>query len=230
MLFSDRSDDETRKGLRMPMQKHPFQPGGPTRIEISWGLAWRDFTVRFDGKAIGTVSGGMAALKKGVTFNLSDGSVLGIKLVTSTMTMGGLPDLQVSRNGTLLPGTGADPAIRLRNSYQLIYLIGGLNIVLGIVAEVGKVAFLRELGISWFSIIFGLVIAGLGYLVQQRSKVALGLVIALLIVDAVVGLLPLLATSQYPPIGGLFARGVFIVMIARGWAAIQELETQTPAT
>lgn len=212
----------------MPMQKHPFQQGGPTRIEVSWGVGWRDFTVRFDGEKIGTVSGGMSALKKGATFTLSDGSVLDIKLITGGMS--GLPDLQVSRNGTLLPGTGADPAIRLRNSYQMIYFLGGLNIVLGIVAELGKINFLLSFGISWFSVIFGLVFIGLGYFVQQKSKIALLLAISLLVVDALVGLLPLLFTSTSIPIGGLIARGAFIVIIARGWAAIGELKTQTITT
>jgi len=205
----------------MPNQKHPFERGGPTRIEISWGMAWRDFTVRFDGNIIATVNGGMAALKKGTQFTLADGSELGIRLVMGSF--GGLPDLQVTRNGQLLPGTGADPEIKLRSAYQILYFLGGLNILLGVVAELGQVAFLQDLGVGWFSVMFGAVYLLLGYFAQQKVKLAIGIAVILLVVDAVLGLVLSMSLSSSPPLGGLFIRGAFVFLIARGWTAIDEM-------
>ncbi len=205
----------------MATQKHPFERGGPTRIQISWGGGWRNFVVRFDDEEVGTVNGGMRALKQGAQFTLSDGSKIDIKLVTGGWNS--LPDLQVRRNGELLPGSGGDPEIKLKGAYQIVYFLGGINILAGVIAEIAHVDFLRALGIGWFSVIFGAVYLFLGYLIQQKSKTAVLIACGLLALDAILGLILYVPAGRTPPVGGLIMRVFFIIGIAQGWSAIDQL-------
>lgn len=79
----------------------------------------------------------------GQRFRLADGSSLEVQLKRTLFST----DLRVSRNGIPLPGSAGDPATGWKNAYGLMYFIGGLNILIGLLAMFG-VAFLLDLGIG----------------------------------------------------------------------------------
>jgi hypothetical protein len=208
----------------MPSNSFALEPGGPKRLVVSWGMGWKNFTIQLDGKEIGRIDGGMKAIKEGRSLSLPDGSNLDIKLQSGSY--GQLPSLVVLRDGKALPGSGGDPATKLKTTYQLIYIIAGLNIILGLIAEIGRIPFLRDLGVGWFSVIAGIVYAVLGYFVSQRSRAALVLTIGLLVLDTIAGLLLISASRGNPAYGGLFARGFFLIWLWQGFKAIDAVEAE----
>ena len=151
----------------MPSAKYALEKDGPKRIEVSWKGMWKEFTVRFDGRKVGTIADSKE-LKAGRVFLLPDGSGLKVQLVQRFIQ----PELQLLRNGRPLPGSASDPEARLKLAYGMVLFVGGLNVVLGLVAELGQVAFLQGIGLGIGSIIFGLLFIGLALLVKRRSAVA----------------------------------------------------------
>ncbi|MGZ3461319.1 MAG: hypothetical protein ACXU86_22745, partial [Archangium sp.] len=98
-----------------------LEAGGPKRLALSWGMAWKNFQVTLDGQQVGTVSGGQKELKEGVEFRLPDGSLLHIQLDRSFTNT----ELRVLRNGVPVPGSASDPAQRVKNGAYLLYLLAG---------------------------------------------------------------------------------------------------------
>ena len=84
---------------------------------------------------------------------------------------------RLSRNDKSLLGSGADHATRLAKSSGIIYLIGGLNIVLGLFALTSQLNL--NLGFVIISFVIGFIFFVLGFFTQRRSLIAL--IIALII-------------------------------------------------
>lgn len=207
----------------MPKQQFALEKDGPKRLEISWGLGWRNFTVKLDGEPIGKIEGGQKTLKAGQTFNLPDGSEINIKLKTGLAT-----ELQVLRDGKPLPGSASDPRKKLAGAAGLIIFLGVLNIVLGLAASLFNVAFLQGLGLGWSSAIFGLILGGLGLLVRQENLIALWAAIILFALDAIFGLITAVGVGA-SPISGLIVRVFFLAAMYQGVGAIKELRAERPA-
>ena len=206
----------------MPKQQLALEPGGAKRLEISWGMNFKNVSVKLDSREIGVIPD-QKALKEGRTFTLDDGSNLQVQLVRSAMSQ----DLQVLRNGKPLPGSASDPSKKLANSYGVIFFVGGLSVVIGLLAEVGKVAFLQAFGAGWFTVIVGVIFIGLGFLVRQRVLLALYAAIALYALDAI--LLVVTAVSVpggRAPISGIVLHVLFLLLMFQGVGALQELNRQ----
>jgi hypothetical protein len=209
----------------MPTQKFALERGETPRLELSWSLGWQKFEVRFDGAPIGTIEGGMKSVREGRDFQLPDGTTVTVKLVSQMANTA--PELQVLRNGKPLPGSASDPEVRLRNAYNLIYVIAVLNVVLGVVAEVGKVSFLQELGLGWYSVAFGLIYAALGYFTSKRSTLALGAAVGLFALDGILSVVANSTAGGTPPIGGILVRIFFLYAMIQGFGAINALKQET---
>ncbi|MBX3080712.1 MAG: hypothetical protein KF716_03700 [Anaerolineae bacterium] len=208
----------------MPTQRFALTRGEPARLELSWGLGWKNFVVRFDGVTIGTIEGGISAVREGREFPLPDGTTITVQLATPAGS--NIPELQVLRNGKLLPGSTSDPEVKLRNSYNLIYVIAAINVVLGLVAAIGNVDFLQQIGLGWPSVIFGLIYVALGYFTSKRSALALGAAVVLFALDSILGVVANSAAGGSPPIGSIVVRVLFIYTMVLGFGAINALKQE----
>jgi hypothetical protein len=107
---------------------------------------------------------------------------------------------------------------RVRNAYVALYIIGGLTLLLGLVAELGRVQVLLQLfGSGWFIAAEGLVLLILGYLTRRGSLIALGVAIAIYALDAI-------ASLGLGTISGLGLRLVVLFFLVRGFMALRELK------
>jgi glucose dehydrogenase len=95
-----------------------------------------------------------------------------------------------------------------------------LNLFLGLIAWLFQVEFLQDIGIGFYSIIFGLVFLVLGFFVKRRSAVALILAIAIFALDALLGLLA--GGASYAT--GLVVRVILIIPMVQGVGAIRALK------
>jgi hypothetical protein len=206
----------------MPKQQLALEAGGAKRLEISWGMNFKNVSVKLDGREVGTIPD-QKALKEGRSFTLDDGSSLQVQLVRSAMSQ----VLQVLRNGKPLPGSATDPEKKLSTAYTIIFFVGGLSLVIGLLAEIANVDFLRSLGAGWFTVVVGVIFIGLGFLVKRRIILALYAAIVLYALD--LGLLVMTAVSVpggRPPVSGIVLHVIFLIFMYQGVGALQELNRQ----
>jgi hypothetical protein len=112
---------------------------------------------------------------------------------------------------------------RVRNAYVALYIIGGLTLLLGLVAELGRVQVLLQLfGSGWFVAVEGLVLLILGYFTMRGSMIALGVAIAIYALDAI-------ASLGLGAISGLGLRLIVLFFLVRGFMALRELKRRGPA-
>ncbi|MCA9655036.1 MAG: hypothetical protein H6712_27400 [Myxococcales bacterium] len=188
----------------MPKKSFPLGPG--SNVELEWRGIWKDFTVRVDGRELGRMQG-QKEVTRGGSWQLDDGSTLEVKLDTG---IGG-GGLNVRRNGVPLAGSAADPQTALKSAAGIVLFIAGLNAVLGLAAELGEVEFLLGLGLGWPSVIFGVVLGGLGIATLRGSVMALWVAIVLFIVDSALGIFAMMEAGGTPATSGLVVR-VFIII------------------
>ncbi len=188
----------------MPKKSFPLDPN--STVELQWRGIWKDFTVCVDGRELGRMNG-QRELSQGRSWPLADGSTLEVKLDTG---LGG-GGLSVSRNGVPLPGTASDPKTAMKSASGIVFFIAGLNVALGLAAELGQVDFLLALGLGWIAVGFGAVFAGLGFATLRGSVVALWIAIVLFAIDGLLGLYAVVDAGGQPGIGGLVFR-VFIIV------------------
>ncbi len=205
----------------MATQSYALEAGGPKRLEVAWKAMYKDLTITLDGAVVGTVPD-QKALVQGQEFRLLDGSTLKIKLAQKLYST----ELQVLRNGQPLPGSMSDPQTKLKNAYTVVYFVAGLNLLLGILTWAFKIQFLQEIGIGFASILYGLVVLGLGYFVQRKSTFALIVAITLMAIDAFAGLVFAAMSGSGSSVGGLFARIIIMIPMIQGLAAIKALKAQ----
>ncbi len=202
----------------MPTQRYALEPNGPKRLTLSWKGMYKTLQVALDGHVLGIIPD-QKALRTGQSFPLPDGSAVHVQLVRAGMAT----ELRVTRNGQPLPGSAADPQQKLKVAYGIVYFVGGLNVLLGVVALLIESRFLESLGIGWATIIFGAIMLGLGFMVQRRSVAALIAAIAIYAVDGVLSIVLIASSSQTPPVGGLIFRVIMIAAMYQGIAAIKAL-------
>lgn len=201
----------------MPTLRYALEPNGPKRLELAWEGAYDQFTIKLDEQEIGRVPD-RKALAAGHQFPLPDGSTLMVRAAGTALAN----ELRVLRNGQPLPGSATDPEIRLRNVYQVLYLIGGINVALGLLAGLG-VAAVTGLGFTAGSAILGVVYLGLGGRVSGRSRLALALAVLLYGLETLMGVLvPLLSTSG-PNVVGLLLRGLVLWYLLQGFGPLRQL-------
>lgn len=208
----------------MPKRTFALSHGGPAVIQLAWRGSWKDLQVSYDGQPVGTIPD-RRALEDGRAFPLPDGTELHVQLVKSLASA----ELQVTRDGEPLPGSASDPRYVVQQAAGMLYFIGGLNAVLGVVASLGDVSVLQAAGLGWWSVAVGAVYAGLGLLVQYaRSKVALAVGATLFVLDGLFTIYAALSTGGAPPIGPTIARVFFVLPMIRGFGGLRALELEPP--
>lgn len=206
----------------MASQSFAFEAGGEKRLDISWKGLYSNVEIWFDGRLIDTIYDSKK-LSKGQEYHLNDGSTINVRLASKVFIS---PELQILRNGQPLPGSVSDPQTKFKNAYGIVYFIAGLNIVLGLISFLFNVELLRQMGIGFGSILFGLVYLVLGFFVQRRSSVALVLAIIIFALDGILGVF--FASMQgYTPSGaGIVARIFLLIPMGQGFGAIKALRSK----
>jgi hypothetical protein len=99
----------------MPSKRYSLERKSPKVLEVNWNYGWKNTTVRLHGDVVGLIPD-KTSLKAGSDLNLSDGSTLRIQLQRDK--------LHISRNGSPLPDTPADPVMKYKYGYQALFVIG----------------------------------------------------------------------------------------------------------
>ncbi|HZS39221.1 MAG TPA: hypothetical protein VFF06_20460 [Polyangia bacterium] len=204
-----------------------FEKKGPKRLELSWSGFWKNFTAKVDGQTVLTANG-QSDIKAGRSATLADGSTLSVRLKTGFGNAG----LEVLRDGQPLPGTSTDPATQLKLAGGIVYFLAGLNALIGVIALVFDVAFLKE-NFGYGPLVMGAIFAVLGYFTNKRSMAALIVAIVLYGLDGVITLgmqFAAAGSGHTPNVGFIFMRVIFIIAMIRGVNAITQLrKEQQPA-
>lgn len=203
----------------MPKQSWLLEPGGPKRLEIQWKGQYKDTTITLDGVLLGTVLN-QQLLKAGQEFQLGDGSLLKLQLVSNLAGT----ILRVTRNGIPLPWSALNPETKVNTAAGIIFFVAGLNLVLGVIGLLTQSEFLATLGIGWYSIIFGAFFLVMGLLVKNRSMVALILSIVVFSLDALLGVIGSVAMGGSAAVGGFVFRVFLIIPMVQGVGAITALK------
>ncbi|MFY2563123.1 hypothetical protein ACN469_36345 [Corallococcus terminator] len=209
----------------MGSKKLALEAGGPQRLELSWGLFWKKFTVTLDGKVVGTTDGGQSELKKGVDFRLPDGSTLNVQIQSGVLQV----DLAVKRDGVPLPGSSTDPEQRIKSAAYLLYFLAGLNTLVGVIALVIPNEALEALGMGIGSVLFGAVTAVLGFFTYRGTRVAPILAIVLYVGDTLITLMDTVGQGGRPQVFGLIIRVYIVIMLVKAVQAVNELRRQNEA-
>ena len=203
----------------MPVHTYMLGPENPKRLEIVVGSFWRGATVRLDGQEIGTVPG-KRELLRGQDFKLPDGSTLNVRLIQHLMGS----ELHILRDGRPIPGSASHPETAVRTAYWLLFLIAAVDIVFGVAARTMHVDMLAGLGISDFSIGFGVILAILGYLVRRGSLPALYAGIAVYAADTALGLVLTAMSGGVPDMFNIILRGLMFVPLIQGVGGLRALK------
>jgi hypothetical protein len=208
------------------MPKHTFalEKGLLRRIRVTWKGTWKDVTVRFDDKILGVIPN-QKALETGKEFPLPDGTSIKVQLARQY----GSTELQVLRNGQLLPGSVPDPSSRVKTAYNLFYLIAVINIPLGILSVLG-IEFIKKLGFGPFSLIFGLVFLLLAIFTQRLANTALVLGIAFYALDGLVALFLGLIAGNLIILYGMVFRVIVMIAMFQALPAMRELIRRQAST
>lgn len=93
--------------------RYPIERGGPPRLEVAWADGYRALKVRLDDVVVARSD--VAALRRGRTFELPDGRPLAIAMPRG---------VAMWIDGTPVPGTYADPWIRVKSAPIWVASIG----------------------------------------------------------------------------------------------------------
>lgn len=194
--------------------------GEPKRLEIESRALWKNCRIFLDGVEIGRIPD-QKAVMQGLSYPLPDGSTLTMKLDYKVV----FTQFRMERNGVPLPGTMAHPLDQLKSAYILIYIVGGMDLLLGLLAALLHSEMLRGFGFSWLSMIIGAVFLLLGLLTQRRSKAALIIAVILYAIDAWLSLIMLEMIRGYAS-SSLLVHTLFIIPMILGIGALDKLKKQ----
>jgi hypothetical protein len=199
---------------------YALEENGHRRLKISWKGSWKNLSVRLDDDLIGTVST-RKDLMAGQEFVLPDGSRLQLQLLSSHLTT----DLKILRDGRPIPGSTRMLTSRFQEAYGIVFLIAGLNLLLGIAAMLFPIEFLRQIA-GLPSIIFGLIYFVLGLFARRRSITALLMAIILFTVLTILGVVGFFVNGANSGSVGLIVRLYLIWLMIQGIGAIELLESE----
>jgi hypothetical protein len=196
----------------MPSLKYALEKGEPRRLVISWKSVWKikDVTICLDGTEIGSIAD-KNDLEAGQPFPL-EGGTLKIRFDGKK--------LLAFKDGQLLV---ADPTPQLRLAYGIIFFIAGIDIIIGMAAELLQVELLKELGIDYTYIIIGVIFLALGFFVRRMSRIALRIAVGLYALDAILTFIIGISMGKFL-ITGLIWHIFFLIIMSKGFSAIRDLK------
>jgi hypothetical protein len=169
----------------MPKSVFALGPGHDACVGVEWKWRWRDVRVRFNDREVERV-GDKRALRAGRMVLLPTGERLEVRLARTF----GVPILRVSKGGTLLQSKTPRQDARALQAAQAMYALSAVYAVGAIAALVLRVDLRGALGQGGISaLLASVVFLGLGEDASDKSKVSLGLAMAVVIAYAVRGFL-----------------------------------------
>ncbi len=207
----------------MPSKSYALEGGGIERVNVTWEGAFKDLALSFDGAPLGSFATA-EELETPSTFPLPDGS----RLEVSIAKFGPFPELRLARDGEPLPGSSGDPQTRLEGAANVLFAVGALSALLGLITALFDITILKAMGMGMASVIGGAVYAGLAVLVKKRSTMALAIAVMVFVVDGVLMFVAAAEMKASPPVGGMIARVFLLLPMLRGFGAIRELEKPRP--
>ena len=205
----------------MGKQAFALEKNGPKRLTVTWRGIWKEVQVSLDGQSLGPPFANLKELKLGRDFTLPDGRVLFVGFFQTF----GRAGLDLKLDGLPLHGTVADPRKTIRNAAIWLFVMSGLSIVIGILGL--AVAGVSRLGFGWPSLVAGVVLGVLGYLVlKKRSKVALAIAIVIVLADTALSFVFFAQGAgrgpSVPP--GIYMRIFMIIALFSSWRALGEIK------
>jgi len=203
----------------MPTKTFYLDKESTEPIIISHGFNWRNLTIKKDGELIEQVENAKI-LQEGKAFHFSDGRIFSIKLIKK---IGLIQELEVMLNGTPIPGSGTESNQQVKQVYQLLLFIVAFNVILGLVAELANVDFLKVLGLGYGTIVIGIINGILAYLVKFKlSSVALYIAIGLMLIDIILTVV-FAAEMGGNPTSGLMMKAIFTFVLFKGIPALKKV-------
>lgn len=195
------------------------------KLVVAWEELWRNITVTYGERQVGRIAEGKEVLLKGRTFRLPNGSQLTLRLVGSA----GREELQAEQDGKLLFPLRNQDHLRIQRAYIVLFVVGLLNLGLGLAQLLLKLDPLRfaNLGIAGIgSVLSGAMLFALGILVwRQRSLPALYGGITIYILDGIWGYYTIVQQGGDPGIVGIVARAWFLFYLLQGLSALTPSKT-----
>jgi hypothetical protein len=117
------------------------------------------------------------------------------------------------------------PSFTIKLAYWILFILGGLNLVMGFAALIFNVEMLLQAGVEVVTILTGLILLTLGYLVMQRKIWALYIAIALFVLS---GIWAYIYTASMPSgniLCTLMFRFLLIIPLYRAIAATKFYQT-----
>jgi len=210
----------------MPKKQFALEKGGPKRLLVSWkGMwkgMWKNITLELDGAPLATAEN-KKMLIACQDFPIGDGTTLRVQL-----SRGHWAELQLTRDGRPLPGSGADPEVHLKTAWGVLFFVAGVNAVLGIAAEAFDVEILLALGLGYTSLVIAVVFGGLGFAVKTyRSQVALIIATVLLALDGLTVILTAMEEGVRSGLAGIVVRLFLLMAMIQGVGAIRALKRES---
>jgi hypothetical protein len=205
----------------MPTKTYYLDAAQTEPITLHWGLFWKNFTISQAGTELLRLPG-RRALKEGATVTLPDGRVLGAQLKQQLNQ----EELELLLDGRPLPGSATHPHYRLQQAVYTLVAVGVLNVLLGLLAELGAVATLQQLGFGYPTVVVGLVFLGLAWWAKAKeASLPLYLGMGLLVLDVVVSLAGM-GPSGTPPTAGLLLRFFLVMLLYKGATAVRQIRAE----
>lgn len=206
------------------MSKKTFAlgPHEEKRLEIRWGMFWRNVTISLDGARIGVIET-KQQLKAGREFPLLDGSILSVSLESPWFDRTGL---KLLRNGTPLPGSMTDPNRRVKYAADYLIFFGFLCLLLGLLAVIAPEAAIKELWAKSIYLAPAVLFLALGlWVLYRQSAVVIGIGLVLFLVGVILFWVEGLMKMGMLPGVCLWALAAWIVVdLVRGMKAAQWLK------
>jgi len=113
------------------------------------------------------------------------------------------------------------PSFTIKLAYWILFILGGLNLVIGLAALIFNVGLLLQAGVGIVTILTGLIFLTLGYFVMQRKIWALYIAIALFVLSGIWAYIYTASTPSGNVLCALMFRFLLIIPLYRAIAAIK---------
>lgn len=135
----------------MPTKTFALRSGEEKRLRVAWGFGWKNLRVELDGREIGRVDKGFAALRQGQKMALEDGSNLLVQVAMVKGPFGKVAELHLYVDGKVVPGSDAVPIPKWGYAFMaacgaipLAALGGAVPAALGFGAAAGCASLARD--------------------------------------------------------------------------------------
>jgi len=186
---------------------------------------YKDVAISLDGNYLGTIANGKE-IKDGKEFTLplEGNPVLKVKVNYSFLNY----SWALTLDGQAMPNPIAYPLDRLKVTFYVLLGIAVWNIGIGLLSYIVSkmnINYLEYLGFGLNSIIWGILYAILSIFIRRKSSVALGIALALYIMETVEFIYnEAIVQNTSFLIMGLFVRLFLFLLLTTGFKAIRELK------